>query len=100
MLGAMAETLKALESQLEIDASEILSKYSAHAKSKFGIWIEFIAARGGHSQFITETARENNIDPVVVASSGLGGTRWFTLGRVSHEIARKAKLPVIVISSL
>jgi nucleotide-binding universal stress UspA family protein len=62
MLGAMAETLKALESQLEIDA------------------------------------RENNIDIVVVASRGLGGTRRLLLGRVSHEIARKAKLPVIVVS--
>ena len=32
MLGAMAVILKAFESQLEIDAREILSKYSDHAK--------------------------------------------------------------------
>ena len=62
MLGAMAETLKALESQLEIDA------------------------------------REDNIYLVVVAGRGLGGTGRLLPGRVSHEIARKAKLPVNVVS--
>jgi len=98
MLGAMAETLKALESQLEIDASEILSKYSAHAKSKFGIAMESIVARGGHFQVTTEMARGINIDPVVMGSRGLGGTKWLLLGRVSHEIERKAKLPVIIVS--
>ena len=62
MLGAMAETLKALESQLEIDV------------------------------------REDNIDLIVVVSREDGGTKRLLLGRLSHEIARKAKLPAIVVS--
>jgi nucleotide-binding universal stress UspA family protein len=97
MPGAKAETVQALESQLQIEASQILSRYSAEARSRYGIEVETIVMRGSPSQAIMDAATANEIDLIVVGRRGLSGIKELFLGSVSHDLARSAKQPVLVV---
>ena len=96
-LGAKAETVKELEAELSEQARGILSKYAADAKAKHGIIVETIVAVGVPSRVIMETAKEKDVDLVVVGSRGLGGLRELFLGSVAYDIARKAEETDLVV---
>jgi len=97
MLGVDKETVRALEGQLQVEASLTLSRYYTLAKSKYGIEIETILAQGHPSRVIVDTAKAKDIDLIVIGSRGLSGIKGLFLGSVSHDVVRSAKQPVLVV---
>lgn len=97
MFGVDKETVRALEGQLQIEARLTLSRYDTLAKSKYGVEIETILAKGNPSRVIAETANEKNIDLIVIGTRGLSGIKDLFLGSVSHDVVRSAKQPVFVV---
>jgi nucleotide-binding universal stress UspA family protein len=97
MLGVDKETIRALEGQLQVEANLALSRYYTLAKSKYGIEIETILAKGHPSRIIVDTAKARNIDLIVIGSKGLSGFKGLFLGSVSHDVVRSAKQPVLVV---
>jgi nucleotide-binding universal stress UspA family protein len=97
MLGVDKETMRALEGQLQIEARLTLSRYHTFAKSKYGIEIETILARGYPSRLIVDAAKAKDIDLIVIGSRGLSGIKGLFLGSVSHDVVRSAIQPVLVV---
>ena len=52
---------------------------------------------GNPSKELVRYAEENGCDLIVVGSRGLSGIKEFYLGSTSHNVAQKAKVPVLIV---
>jgi nucleotide-binding universal stress UspA family protein len=97
MLGVDENTVRAVQSQLQVEAGLALSRYHTLAKSKHGLEVETILAEGYPSKVIVDNANAKDIDLIVIGSRGLSGAKGVFLGSVSHDVVRNAKQPVLVV---
>jgi nucleotide-binding universal stress UspA family protein len=68
---------------------------AALRKEAGDVEIETRLAEGGAASVLTEVSAD--ADLLVVGSRGLGGFRGLLLGSVSHECARQASCPVLIV---
>lgn len=66
-------------------------------KAKRKLKVSTKLAEGRPSDKIIETAKEEEIDIIVMGSRGLGGIKQFFLGSVSDRVADEAPCPVLII---
>lgn len=59
--------------------------------------IEPVFLKGIPADKILEYAEENNIDLIVMGTSGLTGVKRFLIGSVAENVVRHSKIPVMVI---
>ncbi|WP_162287868.1 universal stress protein [Indiicoccus explosivorum] len=53
--------------------------------------------QGNPAKEIVRYAEDNGCDLIVVGSRGLSGIKEFYLGSTSHNVAQKAKMPVLIV---
>jgi nucleotide-binding universal stress UspA family protein len=96
-LGIEKEFVRTLETALQRQARQLLSDYSAKAKTNYGIEIEIILASGYPSRAIVDMAKSKDIDFIVIGTRGMSGIKSLILGSVSQDVVRGAKQPVLVV---
>ncbi|MDF0727288.1 universal stress protein [Cytobacillus sp. S13-E01] len=62
-----------------------------------GVNYEIIIIRGEPVQKILQLAKELQTDVIVLGSRGLNVLQEMVLGSVSHQVAKKAKCPVMIV---
>jgi nucleotide-binding universal stress UspA family protein len=64
---------------------------------KAGVRVEVRTRYGKVADQILAEATASNCDLIVMGSHGMGGIRRFILGSVSEEVARRARIPVLIV---
>lgn len=85
------------QEELEAFAKELLDKASAKAREHGCKQVETHQVMGEAGQAITELAKENGADLIVVGSKGHSDIAGFLLGSVSHKICHLAPCPCLVV---
>lgn len=84
-----------------VDTSTRIEKVEAAFKEKFSDdvyqQIKFTVSIGNPSSEIIDYAEQNQIDLIVIPSSGRTGISRFFLGSVAERVVRFAKCPVLVV---
>jgi nucleotide-binding universal stress UspA family protein len=62
-----------------------------------GVNYEIKFVRGEPASTITNYEIENNIDVILIGSRGLNALQELVLGSVSHQVAKTAKCPVMIV---
>ena len=76
---------------------KVLSDALEKRKVKPKVKISTKLVEGRPAEKITETAKEENFDLIVMGSRGLGGIKEFLLGSVSDRVADEASCPVLIV---
>ncbi len=78
------------------EAKKLLAKARKHA-AQHGVDLKEKISFGNPGNEITNYARKNNFDLIVIGSRGRGAIKEIFLGSTSHYVTNKAKAPVIVV---
>lgn len=65
--------------------------------NEYGVEIESIIKEGSPAKAILEVASQEDVDLIVIGSSGKSGFDRFILGSVSDKVVNAAKCPVLVV---
>jgi len=84
------------QKELDAEAVKKLSKIKKNDLSE-KVAAETVVRHGEASLLIVETAEEENIDLIVLATHGLTGWRHLVFGSVAEKVVRNAKCPVLTI---
>ena len=78
------------------EAKKLLAKARKHA-AQHGVDLKEKISFGNPGTEITNYARKNNFDLIVIGSRGRGAIKETFFGSTSHYVTNKAKAPVIVV---
>ena len=79
-------------------AKEVVEHAKAHAEEKGAKKVRGFVRGGRPSKAIVQVAEENNFDLIVMGSRGTtGDVDGMLLGSVSHRVAGRARIPVLVV---
>ncbi len=92
----VAFDVPAYQKELDAEAGKKLAKIKKNDLSE-KVEAETRVRHGEASQLIVETAEEENVDLIVVATHGLTGWRHLVFGSVAEKVVRNAKCPVLTI---
>jgi nucleotide-binding universal stress UspA family protein len=84
--------------ELEVRANRQLRSYLEHVTTA-GLKGEVAVVHGTPFQVITETAKERQVDLIIMGSHGRTGLRHLWLGSVAERVVRLAPCPVLVVRS-
>ncbi|WP_027417344.1 universal stress protein [Aneurinibacillus terranovensis] len=76
---------------------ETLLKMIAQTIPDNGIEVEIVHLAGFPAEGISEFARKENYDMIVMGSRGLGALGEVILGSVSHRVLHEAACPVVIV---
>lgn len=86
------------EGQKSFDRIKELSmERKSEGKCEKGMHLSFEFSEGSPADVILKTIEEENIDLVVMGTSGKKGLNRFLLGSVAENTMRSAKIPVLVV---
>ena len=98
MSKTVESVIDSLKSKAKKKAEELLSNVSSVAsKENVEFEVQVIGDGSSVAGSITEFAKNNDIDLIVVGSRGLGGFKRMLVGSVSQEIINHAHCSVIVL---
>ena len=92
---SLSEEIEQLNQLLEERCKEDLKEFEEIVDSDIKIYS--IIREGSPAKSILEVANEENIDLIVMGSSGKSGFDRFILGSVSEKVVNAAKCPVLVV---
>jgi nucleotide-binding universal stress UspA family protein len=79
-------------------SKKILDKASTKIKKQYpNIKVETRLKKGRPSDAIVETAREEDVDLIVMGSRGLGGITGWILGSTSRHVVETCTKPILII---
>jgi len=87
---------ESMRSLLEEEGKKALDVIEKAAKEK-NVRVELILKEGIPPEDITSTAKEKNVDIIVIGTAGRTGINRFLLGSVTEKVVRTASCPVLVI---
>ena len=82
---------------LEKRAEDLLMNYAIKGRSKYGMTVETAVWHGDPSKTILEVAQERDADMIALGSRGMSGIEELVLGSVSHDVAKRSKLPILIV---
>lgn len=82
---------------MEAKAENLVAEYAAQAKAKFGLDVNTSVWHGYPSKTIVEVAEQEGAEMIAVGTRGLGGLKELVLGSVSHDVAKRSKIPVLIV---
>lgn len=74
---------------------ELLQEMKAYAES-IGLNVETVLLYGHAAWKITDYAKENGVDLLLIGSRGLSGMKELFLGSVSHGVVQASAVPVLI----
>ncbi|MDL5360593.1 universal stress protein [Halalkalicoccus sp. NIPERK01] len=77
-------------------AAELLEELRGEAERADGT-VTTVIEHGDPSRVIVESARENEIDQIVIGSHGRSGVSRVLLGSVAETVARRSPVPVTIV---
>jgi len=88
-----------ISKEIERDDRKMLQRYQARAKKALAHTnVGVIESRGSDAaEEILKTAKNEDIDTIVVGSRGIGKTKEFLLGSISYKVSHYANRPVIIV---
>jgi nucleotide-binding universal stress UspA family protein len=97
-LSTLKESLKGTEYKEELDrkAEKILNHYKKKFEDGGLIYIRTMIREGIPAEEIAKVAEEENVELVIVGHSGKKGLSRLITGRVSKDVERTSKAPVIM----
>ncbi len=92
-----AESARKTEDKLEADAREYLNKMAADLR-KEGIPVETeIAVHGEPATKILETAKEKNVDLIIMSTHGKSALLHWVFGSVAHKVLVNSSIPLLLV---
>ena len=88
-------TPKEIAEKLETQANEELNKIARKIKKK--VKVETAVKQGKAFLEIIKTAKEQDIDLIVIGSHGRTGLSQVLIGSVAEKVSRKAPCPVLIV---
>jgi nucleotide-binding universal stress UspA family protein len=76
---------------------QILDDYKSQAKDSGIKDVKIMIREGNAAAEILHIADEENVDTIVIGSTGINTVKEFLLGGVSHKVIHHAKCPVTVV---
>jgi len=97
-LSTLKESLKGTDYKEELDrnAQKVLNYYRKELEDGGLISVRTIIREGIPADEITKVAEEENVDLIIMGSSGKSGLVRLVTGCVSKEVEKSAAVPVIV----
>jgi nucleotide-binding universal stress UspA family protein len=100
--GPSAETPLTVEITIELieKSREKARQLLAPAKEKAekqGVTVQTIVKEGDAVQEIVKTAKEENVELIVMGARGISKLKEILMGSVSHGVSRNAHCPVLII---
>jgi nucleotide-binding universal stress UspA family protein len=92
-----AEDIKKQQDDIEKHYQNVLTYAEKEVQKYSEIPHKTILEFGRPCIKINEVASEENIDLIIVGSSGLGGITGYLLGSTSHRVADNCKTPILII---
>jgi nucleotide-binding universal stress UspA family protein len=89
------EAIAQINALLWEEAEDTIKKFSEI--NKFDIKVSQKIAEGNPSQVIVKTAEDENIDLIVIGSTGKTGFDKFVLGSVADKVTNRSKCSVLVV---
>ena len=90
---AVWESMRTL---LEEEGNKALETLKTHAE-ELGVEHEVIIKEGIPAEEIVETAKEKNVDLIIMGTAGRTGLDRFLLGSVAEKVVRTSSCPVMVV---
>jgi len=97
-MDTLREMLKDTEQQEELDklSEKILSYYKEQLKNDGLFRVKTVVRTGNVHEEILKVAEEEQVDMMILGSSGKRGLDRLLSGRVTKDLERKASIPVVV----
>ena len=93
----LEENVLEIEELLKSDCEKNLEQFKAIAESEYDVDIKYVIGEGSPAKAILEIAKEEEVDLIVVGSSGKSGFDKFIMGSVADKIVNSAECAVLVI---
>ena len=99
-MKTLKEVLEGTEYQEALDkrAQKILDHYKKALEDRGVTGVKTILRKGHPAEEILATAKEENVDMIIIGSRGKRATHLF-MGSVSREVANGAAVPVLLVPS-
>ena len=93
----LEENVLEIEELLKSDCESNLQQFKEIAESEYDVDIKYVIEEGSPAKAILEVAKREEVDLIVVGSSGKSGFDKFIMGSVADKIVNSAKCAVLVI---
>lgn len=93
----LEENVLEIEELLKSDCEQNLEQFKAIAESEYNVDIKYVIEEGSPAKAVLEVANREEVDLIVVGSSGKSGFDKFIMGSVADKIVNQAKCAVLVI---
>ncbi len=90
-------TIEALINQMRRAGETIIREAEAEARGKGVRVVETLLTEGDPTNEILRSAREHDVDMIVMGSRGVGSVETFLLGSVSHRVCHSAECTCVTV---
>lgn len=93
--GVAGPAAKELDETREEEADELFDEVQAMAEN-YDVSLDTVIGKGDAAEAIVETAKEHNIDHIVMGSHGRSGLSRIVVGSVAEDVIRSSPVSVTI----